>query len=647
MFRNVMLTFILLWMLVPAQAQSPAKALKELKRFPSYPLVIEEFHRLYDVSDQGEIGFSRKPTGWFVSVSRWVDNQMEEVSSACFWDARKRKYLPLDLPSASGLQIADAEQLPGGHLMNAFRIHPYFGYKGWDKDIIETFGKSKQLPDSVLYALGRAYSNMAQGFIRPQYDFHYQTYTPAGYERISKLRTDSFLYCVNQSIEMYSRLAARNPDFQTIVGNIGVKRANECMYVWLSLKSVKDERADNFLKEAVYSDFWRKTAMNYLASCDSGAILFTGGDNDTYPLWYVQQVMNFRRDVRVVNLTLLNMNWYADMLRDSQTKAIKLSLQTADYHNKLDYAWVIYPDDNTAVSYQSVNDAIAFLRSDNPDTKLKAGEQAIPYFPQPGLMIRVDKANVVQSGILSASESAEMQEFIGWQLEDKYLVRSQILMLDIIATNNWKSPVSFSTGIPVQSLCGLGAFARFDGMVFTLMPFRAEEKHGMPGSINSDRLRSTILTRFDLENLVPAGSQPDEIMYGMVGNYRFVFSRLISVLIDEDNKDAAASLVDICDKAFPPETFPYFYTDLLFVECMLKTGKKERCAQISEQIAEYHIHRIQTFRKMPANHPDAKETGERMESALMLLNMLGQMLEVYGEQELATSIRRRADALRH
>src|SRR5690606_19898455 len=203
------------------------------------------------------------------------------------------------------------------------------------------------------------------------------------------------------------------------------------------------------------------TAKAYLDSCqeDAGAILFTIGDNDTFPLWYVQEIEGYRTDVRIINTSLFATDWYIDQMKRKAYESDPIPSQLT--HDKYSYGT------RDAIYYQGITenrwdikDFMNWIGSDRPQTKFRhilesrgADLSAYPennldivYYPTNKIRIPVNKQNVLESGLVKEKDSVLIVDYIDIDLPQSALPKNRIMMLDLIANNDWKRPIYFSGG---------------------------------------------------------------------------------------------------------------------------------------------------------------------------------------------------------
>ncbi|HXC05635.1 MAG TPA: DUF2723 domain-containing protein, partial [Bacteroidia bacterium] len=211
----------------------------------------------------------------------------------------------------------------------------------------------------------------------------------------------------------------------------------------------------------------RDFAKNYLNSCEPNAILFTNGDNDTFPLWYVQEVEGYRTDVRVVNLSLLQTDWYIDQMKRKAYKSDPVPFSLTNDKYMMGRRDVVYVVDKGLQGNIPCREVIDFIASDDPNQKLPqgGGEKPIDYMPTNKLRIPVDKAKVRSNGTVPANTPDSLiADNIDWTLSKTTLYKNDLMVLDLLATNNWERPIYFAVTTGDDSYMDLQPYFKLEGL---------------------------------------------------------------------------------------------------------------------------------------------------------------------------------------
>jgi hypothetical protein len=215
----------------------------------------------------------------------------------------------------------------------------------------------------------------------------------------------------------------------------------------------------------------RDFARNYLESCAPNAILFTNGDNDTFPLWYAQEVEGIRTDVRVVCLELLNTDWCIDQLvhKAYDSDPLPISFTKDQYHQGVREAVLFH--DRKIQGYIPVKDLIEFSKSERREDKLEVASGSFyNYFPTKNVSVPVDSATVVNNGTVPKELAGRIVKSINWTLPGSYVQKNDLMILDILAHNNWKRPIYFAATAPASSYLSLTPYLQLEGLAYRLVP---------------------------------------------------------------------------------------------------------------------------------------------------------------------------------
>ena len=221
----------------------------------------------------------------------------------------------------------------------------------------------------------------------------------------------------------------------------------------------------------------REMAVNYLESCAPNAILFTNADNDTYPLWYAQEVEGIRPDVRIVNLQLLFDPDYVTALKNRLYDSDPLPLTMNAEKYKAGVRDVIYYMDYGISDSVELKDLFELLVSDHEADKVSMNDGSrVNFLPSKKFRLNVNRDELLKTGTLSRNEIVNAEDNMQWTYPRNYMTRSDLALMDIIAHNNWKRPLYFTTGISGDSYFGLDRYLYLEGFAYRLLPLRRDAK---------------------------------------------------------------------------------------------------------------------------------------------------------------------------
>ncbi|MBK6987834.1 MAG: DUF2723 domain-containing protein [Bacteroidetes bacterium] len=306
----------------------------------------------------------------------------------------------------------------------------------------------------------------------------------------------------------------------------------------------------------------RDFATDYLNSCEKNAIIFTNGDNDTFPLWYAQEVEGVRTDVRVVNLSLLNTDWYIDQLKRKyyDSEPIDISWASDKYNlGKRDY--LPYYDRGVKGSVE-LKELIDFMGSDKPEAKARtnSGEE-INYFPSKNIRLTIDSAEVVANGVVAPENAGKIVKAMEWSIGGNYLMKNDLMILNILANNHWKRPIYFATTVGSDNYLNLEPYFQLEGLAYRVVPIRTDvaQSEVVPGRVETDKMYNNVMTKFVFGNMNDEKVYLDENNVRMTTNFRINFSRLAEELLIAGKRDSAIKVLDKCLEVMPDKTVPYNY----------------------------------------------------------------------------------------
>ncbi len=327
----------------------------------------------------------------------------------------------------------------------------------------------------------------------------------------------------------------------------------------------------------------RDMAVNYLNSCAPDAILFTYGDNDTFPLWYAQEVEGIRTDVRVVNLSYLGTDWYIDQLKRQVYESAPLPVSMARDKYVTGTRELIYLLDRMPEP-ANLHDALEFALSDDTvnQLQLSTGEY-VSYIPSKNFSLPVNPFQVLNTGTVEQERAHLIEPEMEWFINRRHLTRSGLALLDMLATNNWERPIYFAVTVPTTEMLGLHNYLQLEGMAYRLVPILKQEMDNYPGHVNTEAMYGNITRHFEWGNIYDPAVYLDETHRRMGSNLRSVLARLAGNLVNEQKHDSAAVILDLAMDVLPNETIPYNYFIIPIIENYYLIGEQDRASSIAMQ----------------------------------------------------------------
>lgn len=329
-------------------------------------------------------------------------------------------------------------------------------------------------------------------------------------------------------------------------------------------------------------------AKAYLNSCEPNAILFTIGDNDTFPLWYAQEIENIRTDIKIVNTSLFMTDWYIDQMKMKTNKSEGLPISfTHDQYvgDKLDYAIHNPKSENR----WNIKDFINFIASDDSRTIIEMDNgQKIHFYPTNKVRIPIDKNVIIQNRVVNPAQNDSIVPFIDIEIKGQALYKNRLMMLDVLANNNWKRPIYFTGGsFGDDDYLWMKDYLQLDGMVYKLVPIRtAIPKDGSPldmGQIDSEKMYNIVM-KWDWGNGELSTIYHDPETRKNSISYRTNLARLMEQLVNERKLDKAKKVIDLAMTKMPLEYYGYYSLIDPFAGGYYEIGEKEKARQLLEKL---------------------------------------------------------------
>ena len=311
-------------------------------------------------------------------------------------------------------------------------------------------------------------------------------------------------------------------------------------------------------------------------------IIFSNGDNDTFPLWYNQETEGKRTDARVCNLEYLKTEWYTDqMVRPAyNSPSLPIAWKRAEYVDDGKHGY--FP----IVDRKAELDAFKKAHPNGPDPYeltyiMDNYVRTKQIFPTDSVVVKVNKQNVINQGI-TVPAGMEIPDHISLSLKwaGRGMSRKQVMIYEMLARNNWKRPIYMSVTLGAENYAGLQDYFCLEGLAYRLTPFKLGQ-----GRIDTDKMYTNLMTRFKYGNVAMPGIFLDETNLRMAQTHRRMFSILIERLLNEGKKDKALAALRMCEKVLPEATVPYEYSDVDLATLWFHAGDKAKAAKVAKEVA--------------------------------------------------------------
>lgn len=391
----------------------------------------------------------------------------------------------------------------------------------------------------------------------------------------------------------------------------------------------------------------RDYASNFLNSVDPNSIIFTYGDNDTYPLWYAQEVEGIRTDVRVVNLSLIAVDWYIDLLRYKMNDSppIKLALTQdmlrGNKRNQVPYLNRANPDGDCARDQPiSLSNFMTMIATRNP-VPLRGGSSLEAQYNTCNVGIQVDPRRLASAPWLTAEGESPTQR-IPISVNNSRLLKDEIAILDIINSNLYERPIYWAVTCQRSKLLGLDNYVDLEGLglKLTVTPNTGGDRNlGLIGSggIDADKTADLVLNKWKWGNFDKEDTHVVSSYQPAVQSMQLVILRTMNELMLKGDTEKALQVGDKYFQSFPDMNFPFFYQTLLMLQPYFQAQQLDRVVPIMEQLAINTADRLDFYDSLAPEQRSLSYAGEIARGEAIVRSLLQQVRRSNNEA-LKTSI---------
>lgn len=380
----------------------------------------------------------------------------------------------------------------------------------------------------------------------------------------------------------------------------------------------------------------RDFAKNYMVQCQSDAILFTNGDNDTFPLWYVQEVEGFRTDMRVVNYMLSSGDWYVHQLGKKVYDSDRLPLTlTPEQYNKgiNEYLPVV----DRIKGPIELKEVIKFVANESDQTKLplQSGER-INYIPTTKVKLTIDKDAVIRSGIVPESMRDQIVDEIVWDIKQNGLFKNDLMLLDLVASNNWQRPIYFANPNSISKVLDVDQYCHMEGVVYKFIPVKAKEYYKNLGGVYAEGSYDMLVNKAAWGNLNDPDVTVDRESYRNSSLAKQSYMRLAQALLNEGKADSAVVVLDKSLEFFPNSKFTYDYYMLPWAEIYFSAGATEKGIEMVRDLSDRYLDDLSYYTSIESKF--APYYDQQAQEALAVLQRLSQLANEHGQKDLAKEL---------
>lgn len=333
----------------------------------------------------------------------------------------------------------------------------------------------------------------------------------------------------------------------------------------------------------------RDIGANYLKSCDKNSILFTYGDNDSFPVWYNQDVEGVRTDVRVANLSYIQAGWYIDMMRQKayESEPLPFSLGADKY---IEGQREQLPVNNRLDKPVDIKDVVQFVSADDNKYKVDLSGRGdwANYIPANKFIIDVDSQKVLSNGTVKEYYKDRLVKPMIWEYSDDNAFKGDLAIMDMFATNKWNRPIYYSTTVPSTQYKGLEKYFIDEGLAYRVAPVKTDKpEQGEFGMIDPQVMYDNMMNKFKWGNAADPKVYLDENNKRMFSNFRRIFGLLSKELALHGDTAKAVEAAHRGLEIVPESKMPYDFFTIGIAESLIDAGRSDEGEKILNKVISY------------------------------------------------------------
>jgi hypothetical protein len=369
----------------------------------------------------------------------------------------------------------------------------------------------------------------------------------------------------------------------------------------------------------------RDIGANYLKSCAPNSVLFTYGDNDSFPVWYVQDVESVRTDIRVANLSYIQAGWYIEMMRQKSfdSDPLPITLPAEKYTEGVRNQLLVSNRIDKPVGLKEV---VQFAGEDDEKYKVDISGRGdfINYLPTDRFIIDVDSAKVLSNGTVKPYFKDRLLSPIIWKYSESDAFKGDLAIMDLLSNNKWDRPVYYSTTVPSAQYKGLEKYFVQEGLAYRVAPVKTDEpEQGEFGIMDPVLMYDNFMNKFSWGNAADPKVYLDENNRRMFSNFRRLFGILGKNLLVQGDTVKAVEAVHRGLEIVPASKMPYDFFTVGIAEVLIRAGQKEEGEKLLKDVMAYSKEYLDYAISIPASERFGLEypQGINMQAMLDIYNM--------------------------